>query len=71
MGRERLWRARKGREITRRDRMAQEMQLLLIPSSPSALQGERALEMNPTVSFSGLIWLGREGTVKTYMKSLK
>lgn len=31
--------------------MAQEMQLLPIPSAPSALKGERALEINPAVSF--------------------
>lgn len=32
---------------------AQEMQLLPIPSSPSTLQGERTLEINPAVSFQG------------------
>lgn len=47
------WRERKERKITKSNRMAQEMQLLPIPSLPSALQGERALEINPTVSFLG------------------
>lgn len=56
---------RKAREIAGRDKMAQNMQLLPIPSSPSALQGESALEINP-----GLIWGSREGTAKTYMKAL-
>ena len=47
------WRERKEQKITKRDRMAQEMQLLPIPSLPGALKGERALEINPAVSFLG------------------